>query len=69
MRRVVHHLIHDRGHHRVTIDPATANTPAIRAYEKAGFRRVGIMRRYERDVGGAGWHDGLLMELLAGEER
>ena len=28
-----------------------------------------VMRRYERDVGGAGWHDGLLMELLAGEER
>src|SRR5215216_5844901 len=69
VRRVVHHLIHDRGHHRVTIDPAAANAAAIRAYEKAGFRPVGVMRRYERDVGGAGWHDGLLMELLAGEER
>ena len=23
------------------------------------------MREYERDHGGAGWHDGLLMELLA----
>ena len=69
VRRVVRHLIHDRGHHRVTIDPAVANAPAIRAYEKAGFRRVGVMRRYERDVGGGGWHDGLLMELLAGEER
>jgi RimJ/RimL family protein N-acetyltransferase len=69
VRRVVRHLIHDRGHHRVTIDPAAANTAAIRAYEKAGFRRVGVMRHYERDVGGAGWHDGLLMELLAGEER
>ena len=69
VRRVVRHLIHDRGHHRVTIDPAVANTAAIRAYEKAGFRRVGVMRRYERDVGGGGWHDGLLMELLAGEER
>ena len=69
VRRVVHHLIHDRGHHRVTIDPAAANTAAIRAYEKAGFRRVGVMRHYEREVGGAGWHHGLLMELLAGEER
>jgi aminoglycoside 6'-N-acetyltransferase len=69
VRRVVRHLIHDRGHHRVTIDPALANAAAIRAYEKAGFRRVGVMRRYERDVGGGGWHDGLLMELLAGEER
>jgi aminoglycoside 6'-N-acetyltransferase len=68
VRRVVRHLIDARGHHRVTIDPAAANAAAIRAYEKAGFRRVGVMRRYERDVGGGGWHDGLLMELLAGEE-
>jgi RimJ/RimL family protein N-acetyltransferase len=65
VRRVVRHLIDDRGHHRITIDPAAANVAAIRAYEKAGFRPVGVMRRYERDVGGGGWHDGLLMELLA----
>jgi aminoglycoside 6'-N-acetyltransferase len=25
------------------------------------------MRRYERDVDGRGWHDGLLMDLLAEE--
>ncbi len=68
VRRVVRHLIVERGHHRVTIDPAAANAAAIRAYEKAGFRRVGVMRGYERDVDGDGWHDGLLMELLAGEE-
>jgi aminoglycoside 6'-N-acetyltransferase len=68
VRRLVRHLIDDRGHHRITIDPATANAAAIRAYEKVGFRPVGVMRRYERDVGGGGWHDGLLMELLAGEE-
>jgi RimJ/RimL family protein N-acetyltransferase len=68
VRRVVRHLIDDRGHHRVTIDPATANVAAIRAYEKAGFRPVGVMRRSERDTGGDGWHDSLLMELLAGEE-
>lgn len=68
VERVVRHLIDDRGHHRITIDPATANAAAIRSYEKAGFRAVGVMRRYERDVGGGGWHDGLLMELLAGEE-
>jgi aminoglycoside 6'-N-acetyltransferase len=65
VRRLAHHLIDELGHHRVTIDPAAANAPAIRAYEKAGFRRVGIMRRYERDVDGDRWHDGLLMELLA----
>jgi aminoglycoside 6'-N-acetyltransferase len=69
VRRVVRHLIDQRGHHRITIDPAAANVAAIRAYEKVGFRRVGVMRGYERDVGGGGWHDGLLMELLASEER
>ncbi len=64
VRRVVRHLIDERGHHRITIDPAVTNAAAIRAYEKAGFAAVGIMRSYERDVGGAGWHDGLLMELV-----
>jgi aminoglycoside 6'-N-acetyltransferase len=68
VRRVARQLVEERGHHRITIDPATANAAAIRAYEKAGFRRVGVMRRYERDVGGAGWHDGLLMELVAGDD-
>ena len=67
VRRVVRDLIEDRGHHRITIDPAVANAAAVRAYEKVGFRRVGVMRRYERDVDGDEWHDGLLMELLAGE--
>lgn len=67
VRRVVRHLIEERGHHRITIDPAAANGAAIRAYEKVGFRRVGVMRRSERDFGGDGWHDGLLMELLAEE--
>jgi aminoglycoside 6'-N-acetyltransferase len=68
VRRVARELIAERGHHRVTIDPAASNAAAIRAYERAGFRPVGVMRAYERDVGGGGWHDGLLMELLAGEE-
>lgn len=67
VRLVVAHLIEDRGHHRITIDPATTNAAAIRAYEKVGFRRVGVLRRYERDADGSGWHDGLLMELLADE--
>jgi aminoglycoside 6'-N-acetyltransferase len=65
VRRVVRRLIDERDHHRVTIDPAAANAAAIRAYEKAGFRRVGVLRRAERDVDGPGWHDVLLMELLA----
>lgn len=65
VRRVARHLIEDRGHHRITIDPAADNTAAIRSYEKVGFRPVGVMREYERDHDGEGWHDGLLMELLA----
>jgi aminoglycoside 6'-N-acetyltransferase len=68
VRRVARQLMEERGHHRITIDPATANTAAIRAYEKVGFRPVGVMRRYERDPDGQGWHDGLLMELVVGEE-
>jgi aminoglycoside 6'-N-acetyltransferase len=65
VRRVVALLIGERGNHRITIDPAVANVAAIRAYEKAGFRPVGVMRRAERDAGGDGWRDCLLMELLA----
>jgi aminoglycoside 6'-N-acetyltransferase len=68
VRRVVRLLIDERDHHRITIDPAGTNAAAIRAYEKVGFRRVGVMRSYERDADGRDWHDGLLMELLAGEE-
>lgn len=67
VRRVARMLIEDRGHHRITIDPAVANVAAVRAYEKAGFRPVGVMRQSERDPDGHGWHDSLLMELLADE--
>jgi aminoglycoside 6'-N-acetyltransferase len=59
-------LFEQRGHHRITIDPAAANVRAIRSYAKVGFRPVGIMRQYER--GGDGqFHDGLLMDLLREE--
>jgi aminoglycoside 6'-N-acetyltransferase len=58
------YLIDARGHHRLTIDPAVDNAPAIAAYGRIGFRPVGVMRRYERGADGS-WHDGLLMDLLA----
>jgi aminoglycoside 6'-N-acetyltransferase len=64
VRRVARHLLDERGHHRITIDPAVDNAAAIRAYEKVGFRPVGVMRGYERDADRRGWHDGLLMELV-----
>lgn len=66
VRVLARYLIQERGHHRLTIDPAANNTAAIRAYEKVGFRPVGVMRSYERGPDGT-WHDGLLMELLADE--
>ena len=67
VRTLAGHLVHDRGHHRLVIDPAADNEAAVRCYAAVGFRPVGVMRRYERDVGGTGWHDGLLMDLLADE--
>lgn len=60
------YLFGERGHHRITIDPAAANARAIRSYAKVGFRPVGVMRQYERGSDGR-FHDGLLMDLLRGE--
>ena len=65
MRTLIAHLAGVRGHHRFTVDPAVANERAIRVYEHLGFRRVGVMRAYERLADGT-WRDGLLMELIAG---
>ena len=64
---VVGHLFGERGHHRITIDPAAANQRAIRCYGAAGFRPVGVMRQYERGADGS-FHDGLLMELLRDDQ-
>ena len=68
IRILARHLFEERNHHRLTIDPAADNVPAIRAYEKVGFRRVGVMRSYERGPDGS-WHDGLLMDMLRDEFR
>jgi aminoglycoside 6'-N-acetyltransferase len=66
VRTLARWLVAERGHHRITIDPAVANEAAIRCYEAVGFRRVGILRRYWRGPDGR-WHDGLLLDLLAEE--
>lgn len=66
IRLIARWLFAERGHHRITIDPAAANRNAIRAYERVGFRAVGIMRQYERGPDGA-LRDGLLMDLLKDE--
>lgn len=66
IRLLLRHLFTTRGHHRATIDPSVDNPRAIRAYEKVGFRPVGVMRKVERDAQGV-WRDGLLMDILAEE--
>ena len=63
IRVLARYLFDKHGHHRLTIDPAVSNHAAIRAYERVGFRKVGVMRRYERGPDGT-WRDGLLMDML-----
>lgn len=62
---VCQHAFTTLDHHRLIIDPAAANEPAIRAYAAVGFERVGVMRQYERGPDGR-WYDSLLMERLRG---
>jgi aminoglycoside 6'-N-acetyltransferase len=63
MRTLAHYLFEERGHHRLSIDPAVANERAIASYRKVGFRPVGTARAYERGADGT-WHDNLLMDML-----
>ncbi len=64
LETLVEYLLTERGHHRVTIDPAADNLAAIRCYEKAGFRRVGVMESSWRDPHTGEWLDAILMELV-----
>ena len=66
VRTLARHLVRDRGHHRIVIDPAAENARAIQTYERVGFRRVGVQRQSEL-AGDGTWRDGLLMDLLASE--
>jgi aminoglycoside 6'-N-acetyltransferase len=66
IRAAASYLIDERGHHRLTIDPAADNGRAISAYSKLGFRPVGILRSYQLMADGR-WADALLMDLLAPE--
>ena len=66
IRTMARHLIHDRGHHRLVIDPQVDNEAAIKCYERVGFRKVGLMRAYERGPDGE-WHDCLMLEALKDE--
>ena len=68
LRLMARYLFEERGHHRLTIDPAASNERAIRVYERVGFKPVGVMRSYERGPDGT-FHDGLLMDILAEDLR
>jgi aminoglycoside 6'-N-acetyltransferase len=63
VRTTVRHLVDEHRHHRITIDPSVENVAAVRAYEKAGFRRIGVMRLAERSPEGT-WRDALFMEQV-----
>lgn len=63
---LVRHLVDDRGHHRVIIDPSVENERAIAVFTSLGFRQVGRLRRYERHADGT-WGDNMLLELIADE--
>jgi len=68
MRTLLAWLIDVRRHHRLTVDPAAENARAVHVYERLGFRRVGVLRKYERVDEGT-WRDALLMELVAADFR
>ncbi|MER5949440.1 aminoglycoside 6'-N-acetyltransferase [Streptomyces sp. NPDC001904] len=67
VRTLARWLVEEKGHHRLTIDPAAANATAIRCYGRVGFKPVGVMRAYWRNHRTGVWEDGLLMDLLADE--
>jgi aminoglycoside 6'-N-acetyltransferase len=66
IRTLARHLLEDKGHHHLTIDPAAGNARAIAAYAKVGFRPVGVLRQNELGPDGT-FHDTLLMDLVTGE--
>lgn len=64
LRQMIRILVEERGHHRITIDPAADNEAAIRSYEKAGFRSVGTQSRAYLQTATGDWRDELLMERV-----
>ena len=64
MKLLMDYLITVRGHHRLTIDPATTNQRAVRCYAAMGFREVGTLHAYQLMDDGTRL-DGTLMEYIA----
>ena len=64
VRTTSRHLLDDRGHHRLVIGVNVDNVVALRCYEKAGFRRVGLLQAAARDYRTGDWGDEYLMERV-----
>ena len=57
------YLVRERGASRIFVDPYVWNVRAIRAYEKAGFRKVRLVP--EKELHEGTWQDAWLMEYRA----
>jgi RimJ/RimL family protein N-acetyltransferase len=61
-RLLQHHLIRERGYHRIELEIYGFNERAIRHAERSGYIREGVKRRaYRHDDG---WVDGVLYAIL-----
>ena len=65
IRTVLQYLFETKGVSRVVIDPEPSNRRAVRAYEKAGFRLDGVIRRHMKIDGR--WADAAFMTILDDE--
>lgn len=62
LRAVLRYAFHEMNLERIGLNVNGNNTRAIRAYEKAGFRREGVMRRALLRDGE--WQDRIIMGIL-----
>jgi RimJ/RimL family protein N-acetyltransferase len=62
-RLLQHHLIRERGFHRIELEIYGFNERAQRHAERSGFVREGVRRKAYRH--GDGWADGVLYGLVA----
>jgi RimJ/RimL family protein N-acetyltransferase len=61
-RLLVRHLVFDLDYHRVQLEVYAFNEPALRHFERVGFRQEGVRRRaYSRH---GAWVDGILFGLV-----
>ncbi|MDO4312943.1 MAG: GNAT family protein [Eubacteriales bacterium] len=67
IRQTMRFAFEEIGLHRLSLDVFSFNVRAIRAYEKAGFRREGVFRDAVRD--GGRYADDILMSILETEWR